>query len=86
MRDVRGCRPSPSRDRPGEHLSEMPTDLRTCKNCRNFDTGAQFECTQPIPERITKKDVRNTCDFFVARASIERETHDSGGSVVRTKS
>ena len=57
------------------------TDLRTCKNCRNFDTGAQFECTQPIPERITKKDVRNTCDFFVARASIERETHDSGGSV-----
>ena len=21
------------------------TDLRTCKNCRNFDTGAQFECT-----------------------------------------
>jgi hypothetical protein len=56
-------------------------DLRTCKNCRNFDTGAQFECTQPIPERITKKDIRNECDFFVARTSIERETHDSGGSV-----
>src|SRR5438094_4942327 len=55
-------------------------DLRSCKNCRHFDTGAQFECTQPIPERITKKDLRNNCEFFMARASIERETRDSGGN------
>jgi hypothetical protein len=54
-------------------------DLRCCKNCRHFDTGAQFECTQPIPERITRKDMRNTCPFFMARTSIERETRDSGG-------
>ena len=54
-------------------------DLRTCKNCRHFDSGAQFECTEPIPERITKKDVRNTCQFFMARTSIEKETRDSGG-------
>ena len=54
-------------------------DLRSCKNCRYFDTGARLECTQPIPGRITKKDVRNTCEFFVARTSIERETRDSGG-------
>jgi hypothetical protein len=58
------------------------TDLRTCKNCRNFDTGRSVRVHAAIPERITKKDVRNTCDFFVARTSIERETHDSGGSVV----
>src|SRR3954451_13729545 len=31
-------------------------DLHSCKNCRHFDTGAALECTQPIPERITKKD------------------------------
>ena len=55
-------------------------DLRSCKHCRHFDTGARFECTQQIPERITKKDIRNTCDLFVARTSIERETRDSGGS------
>src|SRR5688572_12041551 len=54
-------------------------DLRSCKNCRHFDTGAQFECTQTIPERITKKDLRNNCTFFMARTSIERETRDSGG-------
>lgn len=54
-------------------------DLHACKNCRHFDTGAQFECTEPIPERITKKDVRNTCELFMTRTSIERETRDSGG-------
>jgi hypothetical protein len=54
-------------------------DLRSCKNCRHFDTSAQFECTQDIPERITKKDLRNNCQFFMARTSIERETRDPGG-------
>ena len=68
--------------------SKCKADLHSCKNCRHFDTAAQFECTQPIPERISKKDLRNTCNFFMARTSIERETRDSGGgasaaSVVR---
>jgi len=65
-----------------KHDSQCPkckADLHACKNCRHFDTSAQFECTQPIPERITKKDLRNQCEFFMARASIERETRDSGG-------
>src|SRR5215475_14128567 len=65
-----------------EFSSQCPkckADLRTCKNCRHFDTSAQFECTEPIPQRITKKDVRNTCEFFMAKTSIERETRDSGG-------
>jgi hypothetical protein len=55
-------------------------DLRCCKNCGHFDTGARFECTQQILERITKKDIRTACEFFIPRASIERETRDSGGS------
>jgi hypothetical protein len=54
-------------------------DLHACKNCRHFDSSAQFQCTQPIPERITKKDLRNKCELFMARTSIERETRDSGG-------
>src|SRR5215469_14702312 len=54
-------------------------DLHSCKNCRHFDTSAQFQCTQPITERIAKKDLRNQCDFFMARTSIERETREYGG-------
>jgi hypothetical protein len=54
-------------------------DLHSCKNCRHFDSSRRFECTESIPERIGKKDLRNHCELFTARASIERETRDSGG-------
>ena len=61
-------------------------DLRSCKNCRYFDTGAQFECTQPVSARIMKKDVRTDCQYFIARTSIERETRDAGGGSARPSS
>jgi hypothetical protein len=65
-----------------EFESQCPkckSDLRSCKNCRHFDAGARLECTEPFPERIAKKDVRNRCALFVGRKSIERETRDAGG-------
>jgi hypothetical protein len=48
--------------------------LHSCKQCVNFDTGKQFECTQPIPERITKKDAKNSCSFFQFRMTVEKDT------------
>ena len=53
------------------------TDLRSCKHCRHFDTGAQFECTQPIPNRMMAKDKRNDCSYFEPRTSVERQTTTS---------
>ncbi len=53
------------------------TDLHTCKNCVHFDTGRRFECTQPIEERISPKDVRNQCPHFEIRKAVERETTTS---------
>ncbi len=49
-------------------------ELHSCKQCRFFDTGARFECTQPIPERISPKDVRNDCKFYEVRMTIEKDT------------
>lgn len=49
-------------------------DLRTCKNCRHFDTSAQFECTQPIKKRVMAKDKSTDCTYFEPRTSVERET------------
>jgi hypothetical protein len=49
-------------------------ELHSCKQCVHFDTGAQFECTQPIPERIAKKDARNDCTFYAFRMTIEKDT------------
>ncbi|MFY9751256.1 MAG: hypothetical protein WBS18_13105 [Candidatus Acidiferrales bacterium] len=49
-------------------------ELHSCKQCVHFDTGKQFECTQPIPERIAKKDAKNDCTFFEFRMTVEKDT------------
>lgn len=49
-------------------------ELHSCKQCVHFDTGAQFECTQPIPERIPRKDAKNDCTFFEFRMTVEKDT------------
>ena len=49
-------------------------ELHCCKQCVHFDTGAQFECTQPIPERIPRKDAKNQCTFFEFRMTVEKDT------------
>jgi hypothetical protein len=40
----------------------------------HFDTGKQFECTQPIADRIAKKDAKNDCTFFEFRMTVEKDT------------
>jgi hypothetical protein len=49
-------------------------ELHSCKQCMHFDTSAQFECTQPITERIAKKDARNECTFYTFRTTVEKDT------------
>ena len=55
-------------------------DLRSCVQCTHFDPAARFECTQPVPARVSPKDVVNECTFFEARTSLERETTAAGGA------
>lgn len=49
-------------------------ELHSCKQCVHFDTGKQFECTEPITERVSKKDAKNDCKFFDFRVTIEKDT------------
>jgi hypothetical protein len=49
-------------------------ELHSCRQCTYFDTSSRFECTQPIPERIPRKDERNQCTFFSMRVRVEKET------------
>jgi hypothetical protein len=49
-------------------------ELHSCKQCMYFDPGKRFECMQPVPERITKKDARNDCTFYEIRVTREKET------------
>ena len=49
-------------------------ELHSCKQCMYFDPGKRFECMQPVPERVVKKDARNECTFYEIRVSREKET------------
>ena len=58
-------------------------ELHSCKQCVNFDTGARFECVQPITVRVSKKDQRNECTFYQMRVTVEKETSSAGGAMVK---
>jgi len=64
---------APGFDQKG-HCPKCQFELHSCKQCVHFDTSRQFECTQPIPERIAKKDAKNDCTFFEFRMTVEKDT------------
>ena len=49
-------------------------ELHTCRQCSYFDPGARFQCSKTIPARIVNKNARNTCELFVPRTVVERQT------------
>lgn len=49
-------------------------ELHSCRQCTYFDTSSRFECSQPIPERIARKDERNQCTFYSISVRLEKET------------
>jgi hypothetical protein len=59
---------------PGGQCPKCRFELHCCKQCRFFDTGAQFECTQPVGERISPKDAKNSCKFYEFRMTVEKDT------------
>ena len=60
-----------------EPLGQCPKcafDLHSCKQCTYFDPSRRFECMQPVPERISKKDARNNCTFYSISVRVEKQT------------
>ena len=47
------------------------TDLHACVHCVSFDSGARFECRQPIAARVSPKDRANRCELFEPRLRQE---------------
>ena len=60
-----------------EPLGQCPKcgfELHSCKQCNYFDPSRRFECMQPVPERIAKKDARNECTFYSISVRVEKQT------------
>jgi len=54
--------------------AKCAADLHACAQCASFDPGSRFECMQPVTTRFSPKNLRNTCQLYSARATVERET------------
>jgi hypothetical protein len=63
---------------PLERCPKCGFELHSCKQCANFDPSSRFECMQPIPERIAKKDMRNECKFYRISVRVEKQTSTGG--------
>ena len=60
--------------------TKCAADLHTCAQCASFDPGSRFECMQPVTMRVSPKNLRNSCQLYSARTTVERETTSPRGS------
>ena len=58
--------------------------LHACVQCASFDAGQRFECREPVPARVNPKDVKNECQFYSPRVSVERETGSTPAASVNS--
>jgi hypothetical protein len=59
---------------PTAKCAKCGAELHSCRQCTYFDTSSRFECSQPVLERIARKDERNQCTFYSMRVRVEKET------------
>jgi len=64
----------PAMAEPASQCPKCGFALHSCKQCTHFDPASRFECGQPIPERIAKKDAHNNCSSYSVRVMVEKET------------
>jgi hypothetical protein len=49
-------------------------DLRSCRNCRFFLSGAKGDCSEPNAEPVNDKDRGNFCDWFTLNPRFRAAT------------
>ena len=69
---------------PAEGLTSLSTcsnceaDLRVCRTCAHFDTGARWECQAPITEPVQDKTTANSCTHFKPNTVLDATGRRSG--------
>jgi predicted RNA-binding Zn-ribbon protein involved in translation (DUF1610 family) len=58
-------------------------ELHSCKQCVYFDPSANFECRQPVTERVARKDQKNVCTLYSIKTAVERETTTPNAGIAR---
>jgi hypothetical protein len=54
-------------------------ELHSCLNCRHYNKGKPYDCSESIQEPVTQKDRANFCDYFQINLQSSREDKDRSG-------
>ena len=52
--------------------------LHCCRNCAHFDTGARWECREPIEKAVLDKTAANECAHFKPNTVLDATGRRSG--------
>ncbi len=61
------------------------SDIYVCLNCANYDESAADLCREPQAERVSVKDRRNFCDYFVLREGASSSAAADKAALARRK-
>jgi hypothetical protein len=60
-------------------------DLRSCRNCKFFVSGARGDCRETNAEPVTDKERANFCDWFSLNPAYRNETSGKKDDMEKTK-
>jgi hypothetical protein len=47
-----------------EECPKCSNDVRSCRNCKLYDTGSANQCREPMADPVPNKDRSNFCAYF----------------------
>jgi predicted RNA-binding Zn-ribbon protein involved in translation (DUF1610 family) len=60
-------------------------DLRSCRNCRFFLSGARGDCSETSAEPVADKERANFCDWFSLNQKYRSETAGQKNDIDKSK-
>jgi len=66
------------------HVSQVPVRIALLQTVPLLRFRRPFECTQPIQERISPKDAKNSCTFYEFRMTNRKDTAPTSYTHCRT--
>ena len=53
-----------------DQCEKCSADLHICRNCMFYDEGSYNECKESSAERVTDKETKNVCEYFMPLSTL----------------
>ena len=59
-----------------QQCPDCGADLRCCRNCTFYESGAHYDCHETISDPVSDKERSNFCDYFRLRKTFDGKKSD----------